>query len=106
PDGSHAAVVEPGRVVIVELQGATQVAELGVATEYEQTDVAWVGAPPRVLVLSRRATHSTVHLIDLDGPRARAEIQIESTMRLGATVGSHALVIGATSTAVLTAGEA
>ena len=39
----------------------------------------------------------------------RAEIQIEGTMRIAATVGPHALVIGAgsaASTAVLTAGEA
>jgi hypothetical protein len=105
-DGTHAAVVEPGRVVVLELRRATQVAEIGVATAPEHTDVAWVGAPPRLLVLSRRATHSTVHLIDLDGPRARAEIQIEGTMRLGATVGVHALVIGANSSAVLTAGDA
>ena len=106
PDGAHAAVVEPGRIVVVELEHATPVAEVGVATALDHTDVAWIGAPPRLLVLSRHATHSTVHLIDLDGPRARAEIQIEGTMRIGATVGSHALVIGASSTAVLTAGDA
>ncbi|HET7504622.1 MAG TPA: AAA family ATPase [Kofleriaceae bacterium] len=106
PDGSHAAIVEPGRIVVVELEHGAQVAEVGVATTPEHTDVAWIGAPPRLLVLSRRATHSTVHLIDLDGPRARAEIQIEGMMRIGATVGAHALVIGTSSTAVLTAGEA
>src|SRR5215467_4265460 len=97
PDGTHAAIVEPGRIVVVELRHATPIAEIGVATPPEHTDVAWIGAPPRLLVLSRRATHSTVHLIDIDGPRARAEIQIEGTMRLGATVGTHALVIGANS---------
>ncbi|HEX2686920.1 MAG TPA: ATP-binding protein [Kofleriaceae bacterium] len=106
PDGAHVAVVEPGRVVILELQRATQVAEIGVVTTPEHTDVAWVGTPPRLIVLSRRTTHSTVHLIDIEGPRVRAEIQIEGMMRLGATVGSHALVIGASSTAVLTAGDA
>jgi hypothetical protein len=106
PDGGHAAIVEPGRIVVVELERATPIAEIGVATALDHTDVAWIGAPPRLLVLSRHATHSTVHLIDLDGPRARAEIQIEGTMRIGATVGAHALVIGATSTAVLTASDA
>ena len=106
PDGAHAAVLEHGRIVVVELGHATVVAEIGVATAPEHTDVAWIGTPARLLVLSRRATHSTVHLIDLDGPRAKAEIQIEGMMRLGTTVGPHALVIGATSTAVLTAGEA
>jgi len=106
PDGAHAAIVESGRIVVVELQHATPIAEVGVATTPEHTDVAWIGTTPRLLVLSRRATHSTVHLIDIEGPRARAEIQIEGTMRIGATVGTHALVIGGSSTAVLTAGDA
>jgi len=106
PDGVYAAIVESGRIVVVELSRATVVAEVGVATAFDQTDVAWIATPPRLLVLSRRATNSTVHLIDLDGPRARAEIQIEGAMRLAATVGSHALVTGAGSTAVLTAGDA
>jgi len=106
PDGAHAAIIEADRIAVIELQRATMVAEIGVATTPEHTDVAWIGAPPRLLVLARRATHSTVHLIELDGPRARAEIQIEGMMRLAATVGPHALVIGPTSAAVLTAGEA
>ncbi|HMG54188.1 MAG TPA: hypothetical protein VK601_11910 [Kofleriaceae bacterium] len=106
PDGSHAAVVEPGRIVIVELRRGTQVAEIGAATALEQTDVAWIGAAQRLLVLSRRGTHSTVHLIDIDGPRVRVEIQIEGTMRIGAAVGAQALVIGASSMAVLTASDA
>jgi len=109
PDGAYAAIVEPSRVVVVELAHTTTVAEVGVATALEQTDVAWIGTPPRLLILSRRATNSTVHLIDLDGPRVRAEIQIEGMMRIGATVGTHALVIGSSSggsSAVLTAGDA
>jgi hypothetical protein len=110
PDGALVAVVEPGRIVVVDLAGtppATRpIAELGITTAVDQTDVAWLGAPPRLLVLARHPAHSTVHLIDLDGPRVRAELQIDGAIRLGATVGSHALVIGTTSTAVLTAGEA
>jgi hypothetical protein len=106
PDGSCAAVVEPGRIVVVELRHGAQVAEIGAAAALEHTDVAWIGATPRLLVLSRRGTHSTVHLIDVDGPRVRVEIQIEGTMRIGAAVGAHALVIGSTSMAVLSAGEA
>jgi ATPase family protein associated with various cellular activities (AAA) len=106
PDGSHAAVVEPGRIVIVELRRGAQVAEIGAAAALEQTDVAWIGPAARLLVLSRRGTHSTVHLVDTDGPRLRVEIQIEGTMRIGAAIGAQALVIGTTSMAVLTAGEA
>ena len=106
PDGSHAAVVEPGRIVIVELRRGAQVAEIGAAATLEHTDVAWIGPAARLLVLSRRGTHSTVHLVDIDGPRLRVEIQIEGTMRIGAAVGAQALVIGGSSMAVLTAGEA
>jgi hypothetical protein len=106
PDGSCAAVVEPGRIVIVELPRGTQVAEIGAAAALEHTDVAWIGPAPRLLVLSRRGTHSTVHLIDIDGPRVRVEIQIEGTMRIGAAVGAQALVIGTSSMAVLSAGDA
>ncbi|HET9620000.1 MAG TPA: hypothetical protein VFP84_01445, partial [Kofleriaceae bacterium] len=106
PDGKHVAIVEAGKITVLELAGANQIAEVGVATAPEHTDVAWIGAAPRLLVLSRRATHSTVHLIDLEGPRARAEIQIEGMMRIGATAGHYALVIGASSSAVLTAGDA
>ncbi|MBC7974002.1 MAG: hypothetical protein H7138_03385, partial [Myxococcales bacterium] len=109
PDGGCAAIVEAQRVVVVDLPNATTIAELGVATAVEATDVAWVGARPRLLVLSRYATHSTVHLIDLDGPRVRAEIQIERAMRIGATLGAYALLIGAGragNAAVLTAGDA
>src|ERR1043165_456359 len=106
PDGSHAAIIESGRIVVIDLAHGATVAEVGVATTPEHTDVAWIGASARLIVLSRRGTHSTVHLIDIEGPRARAEIQIEGMMRIASTVGPHALVIGASSTAVLTAGDA
>ncbi|HEY0190215.1 MAG TPA: hypothetical protein VGC42_03785, partial [Kofleriaceae bacterium] len=107
PDGQYAAILEPGRVVVVEIARAWQVAELGVATAPEHTDIGWVGtAPPRLLIVSRRPSHSTVYLVDLDGPRAVAEIQIEGTRKLGATTGNYALIIGGASTAVLAAGDA
>jgi hypothetical protein len=109
PDGACAAIVEAGRVVVVELRRATVVAEVGVATAREHTDVAWILTPSRLLILSRHPTHSTLYLIDLEGPRVRAEIQIERAMRIGTTVGTHALLLGADnagSSVVLTAGDA
>jgi hypothetical protein len=104
PDGARAAVVEPDRVVVVELAGARTVSEIGLATAEADTDVAWVGAG--LLVLARHPGHSTVHLIDVDGPRLRAEIRIERAMRIAATLGAQALVLGDAGAAVLTAGEA
>jgi len=56
-------------------------------------------------VLSRYAAHSTVHLLDPYGPRTIAEIRLEAPMRLFASVGAHALAVGALGAAVLTAGD-
>jgi hypothetical protein len=108
-DGTLAAVVEPRRVVIVELSRAAPVAEVGLPAAAEDTDVAWVGSPPRLLVLARGAAHSAVHLIDplgAGGPQQLAQIRIEAAMRIRATVGPYALAISARSAAVLMAGEA
>ena len=105
-DGTLAAIHETARVTIVELPGGVAFAEIGVDPEALASEVAWVGAPPRLLVVSRYAAHSTVHLLDPHGPRTIAEIRLESPMRLFATVGSSALVVGALGAAVLVAGEA
>jgi hypothetical protein len=103
-DGTLAAVYEASRVTIVELPGAQAFAEVGVDPGAHGSDVAWVGSPPRLLVLSRYATSSTVHLLDPDGLRAIAEIELEMPVRLVATVGPSALIIGAHA-AMLTATE-
>ena len=105
PDGVYAAVIEGDRIVVVDLQRAALVAELALPTTPEHTDVAWIGQAPRLLMLARRQTYSAIHLFDLEGPTARAEIQIEGVRRIGATVGPHALILGVGGTAVLTAGE-
>jgi len=71
----------------------------------EGTEIAWIGTPPRLLVVSRFATQSTVHLLDPHGPRTVAEIRMESPIRLFATSGSYALVGGAVGAAVLATTE-
>src|SRR6185503_9894638 len=55
--------------------------------------------------LSRYDAHSTAHLIDPFGPSTIAEIRLEATMRLVATVSGWALVVGSLGAAVLTAGD-
>lgn len=102
-DGTLAAIHEPARITIVELPGIAPFAEIGIDPETVASDVAWIGMPPRLLVVSRYATHSVVHLIDPSGPRTVAEIRLESPMKLFGTTGSHALVVGARGAAVLTA---
>lgn len=105
PDGTLAAVVESTRVVVLEVSGAAAFGEVGVDGAAQATEIAWVGAPPRLLVLSRFTAHTTVHLIDPHGPRTIAEIRLESPMRLFASVGSHALAVSAMGAAVLSAGD-
>jgi hypothetical protein len=106
-DGTVAAIAEATRVVVLAVPGAEPFAEVGVDPEALGNDVAWVnsGSQPRLLVLSRYATHSVVHLIDPHGPRTIAEIRLETAMKLYATVGSHALAIGGHGAAILTASD-
>jgi hypothetical protein len=105
-DGTLAAIAESTRVVVVEVPSGAPFAEIGVDSEALVTEVAWIGAPPRLLVMSRYASHSTVHLVDPHGPRTISEIRLEPPMRLFSTVGPHALAVGAMGAAMMTAGEA
>lgn len=102
-DGTLAAIQEPTRINVVEVPSCAAFAELGTDPDAEACEVAWVGTPPRLLVLSRYAAHSTVHLVDPFGPRTVAEIRLESPMRLYASVGGFALAIGTQGAAVLAA---
>ncbi len=104
-DGSLAVITETTRAVVLELPGGAPFAEIGIDPGASATEVAWLGALPRLLVLSRYAAHSIVHLIHPHGPRTVAEIRLEAPMRLFATVGSHALAVGTLGAAVLTATE-
>ena len=102
-DGTLAAVHEPTRISVLEMPGCTPFAELDIDPEAAALDVAWVGTPPRLLMLARYEAHSTAHLIDPLGPRTLAEIRLESPMKLFGAIGSHALAVGLSGTAVLTA---
>ncbi|HET7499792.1 MAG TPA: hypothetical protein VFK02_02285 [Kofleriaceae bacterium] len=104
-DGTLAAIHETSHVTIVEIPSGAAFAEIGADPEALASEAAWVGSPPRLLVLSRYAAHSTVHLLDPYGPRTIAEIRLEAPMRLVATVGNAALVIGSLGAAVLAATE-
>lgn len=102
-DGTLAAIQETSRITVVEIPSGSQFAELGTDARAEASEVAWVGTPPRLLVLSRFESHSIVHLVDPFGPRSLAEIRLDSPMRLYAAVGNFALAIGAAGTAMLAA---
>lgn len=102
-DGTLAAVAEPERIVIVELPSCEGLSEVTIDPHGEH-EIAWLGTPPRLLVLARYEAHTTVHLLDPHG-QAIAEIELASAVALFGAVGAHALVIGAQDTAILTAGE-
>lgn len=102
-DGSQIAVAEGPGIALFELPGRKRMAEINIDPDAESYDVGWLGS--RLLVLSRFGAHTTVHLLDPSGPRTLSEIQLESPMRLYATVGSYALVGGAQGIAVLSATE-
>ena len=90
---------------LAELPSCTAFAELGLDPEAQDADVAWVGTPPRLLVLARYSGHSRVHLVDPFGPRTISELRLEAPMKLYASVGTHALVIGTLGAAILSAGD-
>src|SRR5450432_4011626 len=104
-DGTLAAVQEASRITIVELPGGGAFAEVAMDSEAAESEVGLVGSPPRLVVLSRFATHSTLYLLDPHGPRTIAEIRLESVLRLYATVGPHALAVGGGTCAILTASD-
>lgn len=104
-DGSRVAVADRGGIVIHDLPTGAPVAEINLDPDAEAYDLGWLANPARLLVVSRFSGYTTVHLLAPDGPRTLAEIQLESPMRLYATVGVHALVAGAQGTAVLSAAE-
>src|SRR4051812_42244987 len=105
-DGTAAAIPEPLRVTRPPPPDGVGFAEIEIDPEALASEVGWLGAPPRLLVLSRYEAYSTAHLLDPQGPRPIAEIRLETPMRLCATVGASALVIGGPGAAVLAAGEA
>lgn len=105
-DGTVAAVCEPSRITLLALPDGVAFAEIGVDPEALASEVGWLGAPPRLLVLSRYEAYSTAHLLDPQGPRPISEIRLEAPMRLYATVGASALVVGGLGAAVLAASEA
>ncbi|MBC7973437.1 MAG: hypothetical protein H7138_00520, partial [Myxococcales bacterium] len=104
-DGTLAAIHEAARVTILALPDGEPFAEIGVDPDAIASEVGWVGAPGRLIVLSRYEAHSTVHLLDPQGPRSIAEIRLEVPMRMFASAGATALVVGGQGAGVLAATE-
>jgi hypothetical protein len=100
-----AAVHETARVSVVELPGLAEFSEVAIASDAEASEVAWIGAPPRLLVVATYSTHAIVHLVDPYGPRTVAELRLERPLRLFGVVGKDALLLGAHTAVVVHAGD-
>lgn len=99
-DGRFAAVVERGRASVVRIPDGTLAGEYALASGAQ---VAWLGAPSRLLVISPGPGYQTAQLIDpapaprelLDDPVPEDETRVEATARLAATAEDYALLLGA-----------
>ncbi len=104
-DGGLAAASEATRIVFARVPSCETISELVVDPRTEH-EVAWIGTPPRMLVLTRHPDHTVLHLVDPHGPRTLAELQLAPSLHLAASVGAHALLLGSQNALVLTADEA
>ena len=104
-DGTFAAVIQPHRICVLDLPSAAELWEIGTDAAATAVDAAWVGSPPRLLVLSRFETWSTVHLLDVRAADSVGELKLASPARMLACVGQHALVIGDNGAAILTTAD-
>ncbi|MDQ3334343.1 MAG: hypothetical protein M4D80_04215 [Myxococcota bacterium] len=104
-DGTFAAVIQTNRICVLELPSAAELWEIGTDAAADAVDAAWVGSPPRLLVLSRFAEWSTVHLLDVRAADSVGELKLASPARMLACVGHHALVVGDNGAAILTTAE-
>lgn len=99
-DGSHLAMVEEGRVTVVDVQTMTALAEIGLPGPVADSDVALVGNPPKLLVITRLAGETRLFVVDPAGPEKLGEATIRANLRLGAIADEWVLLIGATTALV------
>jgi len=93
-DGMYAAVVEPDRIIVLELPELTLAAEIGIDGDARTNDVAWVGTPARLLVLNRSGAANRLYVVDPRGPTKLGEIELRAPMAIRAASGAFALLAG------------
>lgn len=106
-DGRFAAVVDRGRIAVLQISDGTLAGEYAIANGAQ---VAWLGSPSRLLVISPGPGYQTAQLIDPDPtpselgePVPEDETRVEATSRLAATVDDYALLLGAQGATLLQA---
>lgn len=91
-DGRLAAWTESERIVVLALPKLSVAAEIGIHADALETDVAFVGTPPRLVVLSRHADAGWLHVIDPRGPAKLGEVAVPASARIAATAGDLVLL--------------
>src|SRR5688572_3626766 len=105
PDGAWIAIVDAGGIAIVDPVTAAVHVEVPI-TEDAACEVAWAGAPSRLVVVSRFAGHAVVQLVDVGGggaPRVLGEVRLDQPVHVLATGALHALLVGERGTTVVAA---
>lgn len=100
-DGRFAVVIEPASARVVRLVDGDTIAVYALA---DGAQVAWLGTPSRLVVISPGPGYQAAQLIDPELPEAEpgdGEGRVESTMRLAAMTDTHALFVGASGVMLL-----
>src|SRR5215217_5224193 len=88
-DGTQVAMIEEGRVTVIDL-----------ATMRARSEIGLAGVPSRLVVVTRMATETRVFVVDPAGPEMLGEATTRVNMRLGAVAGDGVLLIGSTTALV------
>lgn len=99
-DGTQLAMLEEGRVTVVDLATMRARSEIGLAGAAEDSDVALAGVPSRLVVVTRMASETRLFVVDPAGPEKLGEASTRANMRLGAIAGDTVLLIGPTTALV------
>lgn len=99
-DGTQLAMLEEGRVTVVDLATMRASAEIGLAGTAADSDAVLAGVPTRLVVVTRMATETRLFVVDPVGPEKLGEATTRPNMRLGAVAGDAVLLIGATTALV------
>ncbi len=106
PDGSLVAVVEPRRVVIVELPSIQALLEIDLDAGSRDAQVAWLRGAERLLVLTTAGGQSRFALVDPRTGRCIREQQLGGELTIRATCGDRVVATRDTETIVIDATDA
>jgi len=99
-DGTQVAMIEEGRVTVIDLATMRARCEIGLAGTAADSDVALAGVPSRLVVVTRTPTETRLFVVDPAGPEKLGEATTRPNMRLGAVAADSVLLIGATTALV------